>query len=254
MTWLTAREVKWHELSKKQRSLTLIDFVNDNPVINQQNDTVSRYLGEESEIRELKIRIYENCLSLVKRFGNPNSAIKNNELHLKLMQFITEEVIKQHLRKMLNEDFYENSERDSFCPGCIHYPAHFYVARFDFWDDSIEFFDTSFKRSVYAEFYNEFESYERLARMRGEKVKRRRPVLLVNDDKFVKIAAIPCSSKPAQPEVKFRIPGRSQYSFAVLYFLFTVTPAMLKDKKNEFAGKIVRTELSDVIKNLPRRR
>lgn len=255
MTWLKAPEVNWHELGKKGRGRVLADFINNNPVINQQNSIAVRYVGETNEVRQLKDRIFDNCQIMLKSFVKPNSAIESKELQLKLMQFITEEIIKQHIRKMLNDDFYEKSKRDDFRPGCVYHPAHFYVAKFDFWDDTIEFFDAKYKNSIYAEFYNEFQDYEDRPKTIGEKVKRRRPILLVDDQMFVKVEAIPCSANPSPSKIKVKILGAIRFSFAVPHFLFTVTPAMLRDDKSaESVGKADKEDLKTVIRNLPRRK
>lgn len=255
MTWLKAPEFNWHELSKKQRKRVLFDFISNNPVINQKINIVDRYIGEVNEVHQLIDRIFDGCQNLLKQFGKPNSAIKSEELQLNLMQFVTEEIIKQHLHKMLNDDFCEKSKRDDFRPGCVHYPAHFYVARFDFWYNTIEFFDVKYKNSIYAEFYKEFEDYEDKAKITGEKVKRRRPVLLVDDQMFVKVEAIPCSAKPAPSNIKVKILGTIRFSFAVPHFLFTVTPAMLTaDKSAEDIKKADKEDLKKVVKNLPRRK
>lgn len=260
MTWLKAPKVNWHELGKKKRQTELINLLDSNPVLNNQHGQITRYLGKPEEVRELKERIFKDCLGRLDRFGKLATGVESEKLQQIILRLISDEIIKQHVLKMMADETFEESERESFRPGRIHYPAQFYVVRFDPFDNQIYYFTedkVEHRNSIYAEFYDEFQDLKERAEIREETVKGRRPVLIVDDKMFAKIKTVPCSRNSSRPCVEIQILRNfSQNGYAKPGFPFTITPVMTKENGNQLNNvKIVSDkELKEVVKILNQKR
>lgn len=260
MTWLKAPEVQWHKLGKKGKQKALLDLLDSNPVLNQHQKKVNRYLGEPNELRDLKHRIFESCCGKLNQFKELVTKVESNKLQEIILKLVSDEIIKQHVHKMIADENFEELEREFFRPGRIYYPAQFYIVEFDYYSGQIHYFTedkVEYMTSVYAEFYDESQDLKDRAEITGDVIKGRRPVLTVDDNFFTKVKTVPCSTNNSQPCVEIQVLCNfRRKGYAKPFFMFTITPKMIKEDGNQFNDVqiIKEKELREVVRILKQKR